>query len=70
MGIYCIDVTNGYTISVIDAIKILRMKIPEELDCCCLVMLLLFDMTQELILVTGADIVKVGETSTVFAHKN
>ena len=52
-----IDVANGYTISVIDAIKDIRMRLPEATIVAGNVVTA--DMTQELIL-AGADIVKVG----------
>ena len=52
-----IDVANGYTISVIDAIKDMRMRLPEATIVAGNVVTA--DMTQELIL-AGADIVKVG----------
>ena len=52
-----IDVANGYTISVIDAIKSLREQLPDATIVAGNVVTA--DMTQELIL-AGADIVKVG----------
>ena len=52
-----IDVANGYTISVIDAVKSLREHLPEAIIVAGNVVTA--DMTQELIL-SGADIVKVG----------
>ena len=52
-----IDVANGYTISVIDAVKQLREKNPDATICAGNVVTA--DMTQELIL-AGADIIKVG----------
>ena len=52
-----IDVANGYTISVIDAIKDIRMRVPDATIVAGNVVTA--DMTQELIL-AGADIVKVG----------
>ena len=52
-----IDVANGYTISVIDAIKDMRMRLPDATIVAGNVVTA--DMTQELIL-AGADIVKVG----------
>jgi len=52
-----IDVANGYTISVIDAVKSLRQHIPESTIVVGNVVTA--DMTQELIL-AGADIIKVG----------
>ena len=52
-----IDVANGYTISVIDAVKDIRMRLPEATIVAGNVVTA--DMTQELIL-AGADIVKVG----------
>ena len=53
----CIDVANGYTISVIDAIKDIRMRLPDATIVAGNVVTA--DMTQELIL-AGADIIKVG----------
>ena len=52
-----IDVANGYTISVIDAVKSLREKVPNATIVVGNVVTA--DMTQELIL-AGADIIKVG----------
>ena len=52
-----IDVANGYTISVIDAIKDIRMRLPDATIVAGNVVTA--DMTQELIL-AGADIIKVG----------
>tara|TARA_Y100001972_G_scaffold109105_1_gene139717 strand:- start:1620 stop:2696 length:1077 start_codon:yes stop_codon:yes gene_type:complete len=52
-----IDVANGYTISVIDAVKDLRNRLPNSIIVAGNVVTA--DMTQELIL-AGADIVKVG----------
>jgi GMP reductase len=52
-----IDVANGYTISVIDAVKSLREHLPEAIIVAGNVVTA--DMTQELIL-AGADIIKVG----------
>ena len=52
-----IDVANGYTIAVVDALKRLRDKVPDATIICGNVVTA--DMTQELIL-AGADIVKVG----------
>ena len=52
-----IDVANGYTISVIDAVKDLRNRLPNSIIVAGNVVTA--DMTQELIL-SGADIVKVG----------
>ena len=52
-----IDVANGYTISVIDAVKTLREKVPNATIVVGNVVTA--DMTQELIL-AGADIIKVG----------
>ena len=52
-----IDVANGYTISVIDAVKSLRHHVPDATIAVGNVVTA--DMTQELIL-AGADIVKVG----------
>ena len=58
-----IDVANGYTISVIDAVKDIRMRLPEATIVAGNVVTA--DMTQELIL-AGADIVKVGVGPAVF----
>ena len=59
MGFIGIDVANGYTISVINAIKDIRMRLPEATIVGGNVVTA--DMTQELILYVGADIViKVG----------
>ncbi len=52
-----IDVANGYTISVIDAVKSLRHHVPDAVIVVGNVVTA--DMTQELIL-AGADIIKVG----------
>ena len=52
-----IDVANGYTISVINAIKDIRLQVPEATIVAGNVVTA--DMTQELIL-AGADIIKVG----------
>jgi len=52
-----IDVANGYTISVIDAVKDMRLRLPNATIVAGNVVTA--DMTQELIL-AGADIVKVG----------
>ena len=52
-----IDVANGYTISVIDAVKDIRERLPEATIVAGNVVTA--DMTQELIL-AGADIIKVG----------
>ena len=52
-----IDVANGYTISVIDAVKDIRQRCPEATIVAGNVVTA--DMTQELIL-AGADIIKVG----------
>ena len=52
-----IDVANGYTISVINAIKDMRQRLPDAIIVAGNVVTA--DMTQELIL-AGADIVKVG----------
>ena len=52
-----IDVANGYTISVVDAVKDLRHRNPEKTIAVGNVVTA--DMTQELVL-SGADIVKVG----------
>ena len=52
-----IDVANGYTISVINAVKDLRLRLPNSIIVAGNVVTA--DMTQELIL-AGADIVKVG----------
>lgn len=52
-----IDVANGYTISVIQAVKSLRVSVPESTIVVGNVVTA--DMTQELIL-AGADIIKVG----------
>lgn len=52
-----IDVANGYTISVIEAIKDMRMRLPDAIIVAGNVVTA--DMTQELIL-AGADIIKVG----------
>ena len=52
-----VDVANGYTISVIDAIKDIRLRVPQATIVAGNVVTA--DMTQELIL-AGADIVKVG----------
>ena len=52
-----IDVANGYTISVIEAIKDMRQRLPDTTIVAGNVVTA--DMTQELIL-AGADIVKVG----------
>ena len=52
-----IDVANGYTISVIDAVKDIRMRLPDATIVAGNVVTA--DMTQELIL-AGADIIKVG----------
>ena len=56
-GFIGIDVANGYTISVIDSLKELREKCPDETIVVGNVVT--SDMTQELIL-AGADIIKVG----------
>ena len=52
-----IDVANGYTISVVEAVKDLRFRNPEKTIAVGNVVTA--DMTQELIL-AGADIIKVG----------
>ena len=57
MSFIGIDVANGYTIAVVDALKRLRDKVPDATIICGNVVTA--DMTQELIL-AGADIVKVG----------
>ena len=57
MSFIGIDVANGYTIAVVDALKRLRDKVLDATIICGNVVTA--DMTQELIL-AGADIVKVG----------
>ena len=57
MSFIGIDVANGYTIAVVDALKRLRDKLPQATIVCGNVVTA--DMTAELIL-AGADIVKVG----------
>ena len=57
MSFVGIDVANGYTIAVVDALKRLREKLPQTTIICGNVVTA--DMTAELIL-AGADIVKVG----------
>ena len=60
-----IDVANGYTISVIDAIKDIRMRFPDATIVVGNVVTA--DMTQELIL-AGADIIKVGVEQVLFVQ--
>tara|TARA_B000000557_G_scaffold119887_1_gene97326 strand:+ start:270 stop:1313 length:1044 start_codon:yes stop_codon:yes gene_type:complete len=57
MSFIGIDVANGYTIAVVDALKKLRERLPQATIVCGNVVTA--DMTAELIL-AGADIVKVG----------